>query len=178
MDVLTKQCSKCSETKPLEAFPRLSRNKDGRHSACLVCHRAENLAFYHKNKERINPERNVKRRGTGSHFASALRTKYGMTLEQYDELSKEQNHRCAICCQPETQRDARYGQTLRLAVDHDHETGRIRGLLCSACNVAIGKMKDDPALLRRAAFYLTNQELAPIEDDDSIRRSDASRNRA
>lgn len=84
--------------------------------------------------------------------------KYGITLEQYEELFVKQGGVCAICGQPEIKRQARKknGKVIddSLCVDHDHKTGIIRGLLCYRCNTGIGKLHDDPALLRRAADYL------------------------
>jgi hypothetical protein len=76
-----------------------------------------------------------------------LRTKYSMTLAEYNELLASQNGVCAICLGNET-----YGKAM--PVDHDHTTGKVRGLLCHECNRALGIMKDDPALLRAAADYL------------------------
>jgi hypothetical protein len=71
---------------------------------------------------------------------------YGISLERYAALVAAQNGVCAICSQPPGKR--------RLAVDHCHTTKAIRGLLCVNCNTAIGKLNDDPELLRRAIAYL------------------------
>jgi hypothetical protein len=76
-----------------------------------------------------------------------LKTRYGITAEDYDRMMDEQGGACAIC-----KAECRIG--LRLAVDHDHDTGKVRGLLCTHCNQAIGKLHDDPALIRKAADYL------------------------
>ena len=65
----------------------------------------------------------------------------------YDQLLVDQDHKCAICRQPEKKRHF-------LSVDHDHRTGRIRGLLCYQCNLAIGNMRDDPELFLAAIAYL------------------------
>jgi len=75
-----------------------------------------------------------------------LRAKYGMSLEEYDALFAEQLERCAICREKQ--------QYKRLAVDHDHLTGEIRGLLCENCNAGLGRFMDDRLLLARAAEYL------------------------
>ena len=75
-----------------------------------------------------------------------LMRKFGITLEQYNQMLAEQGGTCAICHAVPGLR--------RLAVDHDHATGTIRGLLCSECNKALGLLEDDPALLRQAADYL------------------------
>jgi hypothetical protein len=80
---------------------------------------------------------------------SALKKKYGLTVEEFDRMLAEQGNGCAICGRSDA--DSRGG---RLHVDHCHATGRVRGLLCSACNTAIGKLNDDPELLGRAREYL------------------------
>ena len=71
---------------------------------------------------------------------------YGITLDDYNALSESQNHVCAIC---ETNKGKR-----RMAVDHCHDTGKIRGLLCKDCNTGIGNLNDDPNLLHKALEYL------------------------
>lgn len=77
---------------------------------------------------------------------------YAITVEQYDEMLERQDGVCAIC-QAEETRTVK-GTICSLAVDHDHETGRVRGLLCQSCNAALGGFRDSPALLERAAEYL------------------------
>lgn len=76
-----------------------------------------------------------------------LARRYGITIDEYDTLHEQQDGVCAICNQPPPD-----GQ--RLVVDHCHDTGRIRGLLCSRCNTAIGFLGDDPCLVATAASYL------------------------
>lgn len=79
--------------------------------------------------------------------ASQRRSKYGVSPEQYDEMRERQGG-CAVCG-AERSVDGR-----ALAVDHDHQTGHVRGLLCSSCNQGIGRFKDNPERLRAAALYL------------------------
>jgi hypothetical protein len=74
--------------------------------------------------------------------------KYGITLEDYNRMFEEQGGRCAIC----GTHQCATGRAL--AVDHDHKTGKVRGLLCQACNTAIGKLNDDPELIHKAADYV------------------------
>lgn len=81
-----------------------------------------------------------------------LRHLYGITVEQFREMEARQDGLCAICGQPNQQ-----AKTTRLVVDHDHETGVVRGLLCGACNNGIGRFQDDPQRLRAAADYLENR---------------------
>lgn len=84
--------------------------------------------------------------------ASRLRYLYGVEPEVYDELWSLQEGLCAICKNPET-RIIR-GTLSQLAVDHNHVTGEIRGLLCSDCNLGLGKFHDDAMLLQAALDYL------------------------
>ena len=77
-----------------------------------------------------------------------LRTEYGITLAQYEKLLEKQIGGCAICGRKEK----------CLAVDHDHATARVRGLLCHSCNNGLGRFKDDPKRLRKAANYLESEE--------------------
>ena len=78
---------------------------------------------------------------------------YGITRDEYELLWIEQNGVCAICRQPETKK-SRNGTTWQLSVDHDRDTGTVRSLLCANCNLAIGNMRHDPALLRAGAEYV------------------------
>lgn len=77
-----------------------------------------------------------------------LRTRYNMTIDDYEALKASQENRCAICRVHESELKR------ALHIDHDHATGRVRGLVCFACNTGMGKLGDDPALLRKAADYL------------------------
>lgn len=78
---------------------------------------------------------------------------YGLSLEEYNSMSAKQNHACAICGERE-QVVTRGDGAAKLSVDHCHKSGKIRGLLCMYCNTGIGKLRDDPALLRAAADYI------------------------
>lgn len=77
---------------------------------------------------------------------NSLKRKYGLSEETYDYLLKKQNEKCAICMKT-TQR--------KLDVDHCHETGQIRGLLCNPCNQAIGLLKHDPLIIKFALEYVS-----------------------
>lgn len=77
-----------------------------------------------------------------------LQKRYGITFDRYDEILEKQDNRCAICaCQA-----CPSGRSF--AVDHDHDTGEVRGLLCKDCNIGLGMFKDDKERLRSAALYL------------------------
>jgi hypothetical protein len=81
--------------------------------------------------------------------AYAYKTLYGITIEQYDALLAQQGGRCAICPEINPGRGHKY-----FTVDHDHETGEVRGLLCIACNLLLGYAKDHIGILESAQEYL------------------------
>jgi hypothetical protein len=80
-----------------------------------------------------------------------LKWKYGLTLDQYDELFTQQGDKCVIC-------GGVNKNGKRLFVDHDHKTGKIRGLLCSQCNTMFGMAGDNPQILANAIEYLKGTE--------------------
>jgi hypothetical protein len=84
--------------------------------------------------------------------------KLGVSVVVYDELSRRQNGVCAVCGNPESGRHYRSRAVIRLAVDHSHLTGKVRGLLCRACNVGLGRFCDNPVVLRQAAEYVEAHE--------------------
>lgn len=84
-----------------------------------------------------------------------LRRTYGITLDEYYEMLRQQDHVCAICKRPENAVDHRSGLPRALAVDHCHETGKVRGLLCTNCNRGLGKFNDNVEYLAEAIKYLS-----------------------
>ncbi len=137
-----KTCSKCAEAKLLREFAADKRHKDGLQSHCRDCKTEYDKQYYPKQKEQI---KRASRK-------SKLKRLYGMVEEDYQNLLVGQKGVCAICGQPELR--MLYGKESRLGVDHSHETGIVRGLLCSNCNQILGNAKDNPDRLRRAALYL------------------------
>jgi hypothetical protein len=83
-------------------------------------------------------------------FRAMLKYRYGLSLERWAEMLAEQGGRCAIC-------RVRPTEEKRLSVDHDHETGENRGLLCQECNLGLGKFRDNTVRLRAAADYLERE---------------------
>lgn len=105
-------------------------------------------AWSRQNKDKLSAKyRRVKTERPDLWLTYSLRTKYGITYDDYLRLSAEQGDVCAIC-------KSKSGDGHRLAVDHCHETGIVRGLLCKLCNMALGLMGDDGDRLRAAAEYL------------------------
>lgn len=78
----------------------------------------------------------------------SLQTRYGISLEIYNNMRENQDYRCAICTRSESQ------FAYKLAVDHCHKTGQIRGLLCIDCNTGLGKFRDNKYVLLKAISYL------------------------
>lgn len=83
---------------------------------------------------------------------SVLKSMYGITLDDYNRMSEEQLHTCAICKEPETA--IRNGKPQKLAVDHCHKTGKVRGLLCWRCNTTLGRYGDDLYIWENFVIYL------------------------
>ena len=85
----------------------------------------------------------------------ALKRKYGLTLEQYENILKEQNYRCAICNRNASEI---YKSKSRLSVDHNHETGEIRGILCTGCNGRLlPSVRENAEIASRLLKYLTRE---------------------
>ena len=80
-----------------------------------------------------------------------LQARYGINRKEYDRLFKQQNGGCAICGDPP---QSHMGGEAMFSVDHDHISGRVRGLVCRLCNSALGFARDNPELLERMARYL------------------------
>jgi hypothetical protein len=139
-----KTCTKCGIEKDRSQFSQTRVGKYGPilMSCCKECARVRALQWFHDNRERAL---------VNQRHRSLSRT-YGITIAEYDAMSAAQGHVCAICKQPEAR--IKDGKVQFLAVDHCHDTGRVRGLLCNNCNRAVGLLKDDVAILRRAVDYL------------------------
>lgn len=83
-----------------------------------------------------------------------LKKSYNITLEQFNEMLVEQGGTCYICHQPETQVHPKSGLPYQLSVDHNHETGQVRRLLCNRCNKGLGMFEDSIELLDKLKMYL------------------------
>lgn len=104
---------------------------------------------WHRWRSKINATRRA------GYREKYLARQYGITQADFDKLLVKQNGRCAICQTDNPGKHGRKTDTECWHVDHDHQTGRVRGLLCFACNVGIGHLKDDPVLVKAALQYLT-----------------------
>ncbi len=148
-DGVTKFCPTCEQTKSIEDFHNLRTRVDGKYGRCKEC--ALNASRKSNKRRKLFPDRVAKRKqGT---VRSRLRCQWGMSIEEYNAMLANQNGACAICGNPSNQ-NTHNGYPARLAVDHSHETGVIRGLLCRTCNLGIGNFLDLPVLLEAAVAYL------------------------
>lgn len=139
-----KTCTGCGTSKALGDYSGHGTTRDRLNPQCRQCIRDRNKQWRLDNPDRARLKQ----------LKTHLRNAYGITIEEYDKLVEAQEGLCAICGLPETVKNG------RLAVDHDHKTGQIRGLLCFGCNTGIGKLQDDPALLRRAVQYLEESSVS------------------
>lgn len=123
-----------------------------KHRAKRQAHSREKYHRRKKNEGRSFMDQNVAR--AKRWYKANPYYHYGMTMDDYDALLTKQGGRCAICRKPPNPQ----GYRKRLCVDHEHATGRIRGLLCNQCNAGIGQFRDDPEVLRQAAAWLESQQ--------------------
>ena len=104
--------------------------------------------YQRANRPKINARRSLRHKEHPEILrAKGLRIRYGLTLEQFENMRRKQNDACALC-----------GRTVKqLHVDHNHKTGNVRGLLCVKCNQGLGYFNDDTALLTRAIEYVKKE---------------------
>ena len=126
---LPKRCPDCGDSKPLEDFPRNKNSKDGRHAYCKPCYNARGK----ESKDRLY--------GGSRHYH--LKRRYGIGAAEVDELIRQQGGFCAICRVKPAEH-----------VDHNHISGKVRGILCFGCNGGLGQFQDNTEALRRAIDYV------------------------
>jgi hypothetical protein len=124
----------CGIEKQITDFYMRDKKTGRRHSACKECDKARVKA-----RHQANPERTRN---------NDLKRNYGITLQEHQEMYENQNGRCAIC------KKEGDGKWKKLCVDHDHETGKVRQLLCRRCNMILGQAYDDSSLFSEMILYL------------------------
>jgi hypothetical protein len=169
-----KRCKACGEVKLFADFYANKLGRDGLCPECKACNLAARRAKYeadpkpyiarvkkwqHENAERVNEYRHEYRRRPERKRADRdghLRRKYGIGIDDFDRLLLKQSGTCAICEEPSPVEGS-------LHVDHDHASGRVRGLLCVSCNNALGAFRESLDIFQRAADYLDrDDELAAL----------------
>jgi len=139
-----KTCPQCKQELPLDQFYNHIGKSGGKTSWCKQC------IIKATNERRKDPVQ--KELWKEYQRKSTLQRRYGITAEEYASMHEAQGGVCLICG---LAAGGGRGAESRLAVDHDHETGKVRGLLCNNCNNGLGRFKDSPELLRKAIDYLT-----------------------
>ena len=161
----TKVCSKCKLEKGALEFNHNKRHKDGLSAWCKSCTTEYNKDYFKKNRDVLIEAhkefyidhreeikdyytvRNITSDVRFSHRTSHLK-KYGLSGEEYDEILIKQEGKCAICGRHQSE------LTRRLFIDHNHDTGKVRALLCYYCNTILSCAHDDIAILETTIKYL------------------------
>lgn len=166
MTTILKACTKCGHSKPLDDFYKERLGRLGRRSKCKACMDCASGKWMRENKASFSDYARKHYRENRRHSRSvALLRKFGISVEQYDAMLDGQAGACALCLEPETVLDWRGGSRC-LSVDHDHDDGRIRGLLCFRCNTAVGRIEKGG--LVRLSSYLFDPTLAAIVAASSL----------
>lgn len=129
---MIKKCIKCGEEKSLEEYYKHPKKVDGHAGRCKVCV---------KNDSESGVKRNT-----------LYKSRYGITLDDYNDMFAEQSGCCFICGVHQSE------LKISLCVDHCHVTNKVRGLLCRKCNSALGLLGDDINILKKAVQYLEEYE--------------------
>ena len=152
--LLTKTCSKCSKTKLTSEFYKDITKLDGLHCNCKTCSGKATLNWYRKNRasqlvrmRKYHQEHKQRPRPKEKRQASEIKYRHGLTWAVYQQMVKKQNGVCAICGKQDS-------SGRRLSIDHDHVTGKVRGLLCLKCNRALGLIGDSVPVAKMIVKYL------------------------
>lgn len=176
-----RRCPKCGETKPLSGFYVLkSGDREGRVQAwCKTCQNKQRRERYERDPKtrekaransraayaRLTPEAKARRDQKAKEWADAnadrlsrqkrdrrYRTWYGISLADYEAMLEAQGGGCAICGAKENISIG--GKAVAMAVDHCHDSGQVRGIVCDPCNRALGSVRNDPEIAEAMAAYL------------------------
>jgi hypothetical protein len=176
-----KVCNSCSQEKPLDLFWKWSRGKDGHQATCIVCSKEKqkqyNQTYDTKHPNRRKELRKILKEENPDYFSKvdkeywsrkkqenpeavynlrrdrSYKNKYGISLQDYENILKEQDEVCAICSKENSIVKGTLKKNL-LHVDHNHQTGQVRGLLCNNCNLILGMVNDDIEHLKSLISYL------------------------
>lgn len=143
-----KVCVCCGLEKDASEFYQEPRVLDGLTARCKQCTK-ENAGKSYKRRKKDVLEQRKNQYDAKKEKDKTLRSKYGITLKDWQRIFQEQGECCAIC----KSKTPNHGSG-QFVVDHDHEFGTIRGILCGKCNVMLGQANDDHGILFDAAMYL------------------------
>ena len=169
-----KKCTKCGIEKLLSDFGTRKRNSTGKRGTCKDCEKKYRdvflsnpinkskynkyaMQYYWNNREKMLKRQDIWRRANKEHRFNyqrgrSLLKNYRMTQIQYDAMALAQGNKCKICNSEKPGHNSKY-----FYVDHCHKTNKVRGLLCTHCNMAIGQFSDNSESMRRAALYVDMQ---------------------
>ena len=160
---LLKRCSSCKASKDIGEFHKSANRRLGRHAYCKECVRTKNAMWVRSNKEKhaaTCANWYAKNKSTAAAKSSEWHYQfhYGISKSEFLSMVDSVNGKCQCC-----------GITIVVGtranngavLDHDHATGKIRGVLCSGCNKGIGLLKDSAVVLEMAAAYLKSRNAAP-----------------
>ena len=138
-----KVCIDCGISKPLSDFYSVPRGRLGVGTRCRLCDNIRSTKWKKENSGRVRATHRTWLQNNPDRYATlqrkyTLKRKYGLAEEDYYRLLAVQGGVCKICKLPERRKDGRTRKIVPLSVDHDHGTGRVRGLLCSSCNGHLG----------------------------------------
>lgn len=136
-----KTCTVCKQNLSYDYYHRSKQTKDGYGYRCKDCDKKARLKYQTENKERFKEINRNK----------LLKNRYGISLDEYNTMLEQQNYSCKICGSKDS--SSPHGSA-NFAVDHCHETGSVRGLLCNQCNRGLGLFKDSTELLLKSINYL------------------------
>ncbi len=152
----TKVCSKCNVEKPFSDYYKDNLRKIGIRCKCKECCSKETRTWRDRNRSKYNNYvAEWRAKNPARQHATEIKRRYSLSVEDYNARLSEQLCKCKICGKqhdPSVKRG-------RLYVDHDHKSGDVRGLLCGACNSAIGYMNDDVEIFEKAIAYLKSFHL-------------------
>lgn len=154
-------CKKCRQDLPESKFSVTRRKlasgeyKDYINSTCMVCYR-QSWLMSEKNRETHRKGNRNWYYNNPEHAKTQRLRKYGIDYDEYNRMRESQQYKCAVCDIHETKVTQGRAKTpaTALQVDHCHATGSLRKLLCTDCNIILGKSKDNPEILKAAALYL------------------------
>lgn len=173
-DLQSKTCSKCKESKPMDQFATYTKKDREKPRECLrawckACLRSDRTEYRRREPSAIKQSKirayaKHKIKIDACNMRCRLKKQYGISMGDYERMHSRQGGKCAICGRPE-ETVRRSGEPRQLSVDHDHDTGAVRALLCHKCNAGIGFFRDDASLLREAIKYIERH--SPVQGNES-----------
>ena len=145
-----KVCSICNLRKELDKFNARLSSKDGREGHCKECRHKKRLGNPKHRETCLKSSRKYDIKRKGKRWGYHLSKTYGLSEDNYYTMLEEQEYNCCICELP-IDKEMHYG---KFVVDHCHNTGKVRGLLCNKCNLMLGNARDDIRILERGIEYL------------------------